>query len=74
MSESQIKDLLTALEEYGTDWRSVAAQLKNRSWRSVRMQVKSMIKAAEEDPKVQGAGVLLCLSLKSPSWSKEEKS
>ena len=73
-SESQIKDLLTALEEYGTDWRSVAARLKNRSLRSVRRQVKSMIKAAEEDPKLQGAGVLLCLSLKSPSWSKEEKS
>ena len=36
-SESQIVELLTALKEHGTDWKTVAEKLENRSWRSVRM-------------------------------------
>ena len=72
-SESQIVELLKALEDHGTDWRAVAKQFENRSWRSVRMQVRSMIKKAKEDSSLPGADTLLNLTGKDSSWSKEEK-
>ena len=72
-SVKEIIELHAALEEHGNDWRAVAAEVKTRSWRQVRIQVKSMILKAEEDSTVQGAETLLSLSVGSPSWSKEEK-
>ena len=68
-SVKEIIELHAALEEHGNDWRAVAAEVKTRSWRQVRIQVKSMILKAEEDSTLPGANILLNLTAKSSEWS-----
>ena len=57
-SEDEIEKLLIALKEHGSRWTKVAASLGSRSHLSVRLQVKQMIKKAEDDPSLPDASIL----------------